>query len=161
GLAVAIGMVVDDAIVDVENVFRRLRENRQAPQPRPVLRVIADASAEVRSSILYATLLVILVFVPLFGLSGIEGRLFAPVGIATIVAMAASFVVSLTVIPALCSYLLPGMKRMQSESDGWLVRALKDFDRRVVLRHTLRHPGVVVAVTAALVAGSFALYPLM
>jgi CzcA family heavy metal efflux pump len=161
GLAVAIGMVVDDAIVDVENVFRRLRENRYASQPRPVLRVIADASAEVRNSILYATLLVILVFVPLFGLAGIEGRLFAPIGVATIVSMAASFVVSLTVIPALCSFLLPGMKRMQTESDSWLVRALKDFDRRVVLRHTLRHPHAVLGVTALLVAGSFALYPLM
>jgi len=161
GLAVAIGMVVDDAIVDVENVFRRLRENRHASEPRPVLRVIADASAEVRNSILYATLLVILVFVPLFGLAGIEGRLFAPIGVATIVSMAASFVVSLTVIPALCSYLLPRMKRMQSESDGWLVRALKDFDRRVVLRHTLRHPWAVMGITALLVAGSFALYPMM
>ena len=161
GLAVAIGMVVDDAIVDVENVFRRLRENRHAGRPRPALRVIADASAEVRNSILYATLLVILVFVPLFGLAGIEGRLFAPIGVATIVAMAASFVVSLTVIPALCSYLLPRMKRMQTESDGWLVRALKDFDRRVVLRHTLRHPWAVMGVTGLLVAGSFALYPMM
>jgi Cu/Ag efflux pump CusA len=125
-------------------VFRRLRENRHASRPRPALRVIADASAEVRNSILYATLLVILVFVPLFGLAGIEGRLFAPIGVATIVAMTASFVVSLTVIPALCSYLLPRIKRMQTESDGWLVRTLKDFDRRVVLRHTLRHPHAVM-----------------
>jgi CzcA family heavy metal efflux pump len=161
GLAVAIGMVVDDAIVDVENVFRRLRENRRSPNPRPALHVVADASAEVRNSILYATLLVILVFVPLFGLAGIEGRLFAPIGVATIVAMTASFVVSLTVIPALSSYLLPGMKRIRSEADGWLVRRLKDFDRRVVLRHTLRHPRSVLGVTGVLVAGSFALYPLM
>jgi CzcA family heavy metal efflux pump len=161
GLAVAIGMVVDDAIVDVENVFRRLRENRRSAEPRPVLRVVADASAEVRNSILYATLLVILVFVPLFGLAGIEGRLFAPIGVATIVAMAVSFVVSLTVIPALASYLLPGMKRMHAESDGWLVRVLKDFDRRVILRHTLRHPIAVMAAAAVLVAGSLALYPLM
>ncbi|MCZ6476898.1 MAG: efflux RND transporter permease subunit, partial [Gemmatimonadetes bacterium] len=161
GLAVAIGMVVDDAIVDVENVFRRLRENRHADQPRPVLRVIAEASAEVRNSILYATLLIILVFVPLFGLAGIEGRLFAPIGVATIVAMAASFVVSLTVIPALCSYLLPRLKRMDAESDSWLVRQLKDFDRRVILAHTLRHPYVVMGAAAALVAGSFALYPIM
>ncbi len=161
GLAVAIGMVVDDAIVDGENVFRRLRENHRAGQPRPVLRVIADASAEVRNSIFYATLLVILVFVPLFGLGGIEGRLFAPIGIATIVAMAASFVVSLTVIPALCSYLLPRTKRMETESDGWFVRQLKEFDRRVILATTLRHPHLVMGTAVALVAGSFALYPLM
>ncbi|MFZ5496556.1 MAG: efflux RND transporter permease subunit [Verrucomicrobiota bacterium] len=161
GLAVAIGMVVDDAIVDVENVFRRLRENRHAATPRPVLRVIADASAEVRNSILFATLLIVLVFIPLFGLGGIEGRLFAPIGVATIVAMLASFVVSLTVIPALCSYLLPRMKRMEHEKDGWLVRMLKDFDRVIVLRHTLRHPWVVMGVALLLVVGSFALYPLM
>ncbi|MBA3543706.1 MAG: efflux RND transporter permease subunit, partial [Chthoniobacterales bacterium] len=161
GLAVAIGMVVDDAIVDVENVFRRLRENRQAPAPRPVLRVIADASAEVRNSILFATLLIILVFIPLFGLSGIEGRLFAPIGIATIVAMIASFVVSLTVIPALSSYLLPRMKRMSSEKDSWLVRKLKNFDREFVLKHTLRHPYLIMGAALVLVLGSFALYPLM
>jgi CzcA family heavy metal efflux pump len=161
GLAVAIGMVVDDAIVDVENVFRRLRENRHAASPRPALRVIADASAEVRNSILFATLLVILVFIPLFGLSGIEGRLFAPIGIATIVAMAASFVISLTVIPALCSFLLPGMRRMASEEDGWLVRHLKDLDRRFVLGPALRHPRLALGIAAGLVVASFSLYPIM
>jgi len=161
GLAVAIGMVVDDAIVDVENVYRRLRENRHAAIPRPPLRVIAEASAEVRNSILFATLLIILVFIPLFGLGGIEGRLFAPIGVATIVAMIASFVVSLTVIPALSSYLLPSMKRMGHEKDGWLVRKLKDFDRSVVLKTTLRHPMAVIGVAVVLVAGAFALYPMM
>ncbi len=161
GMAVAIGMVVDDAIVDVENVFRRLRENRHAASPRPALRVIADASAEVRNSILFATLLVILVFIPLFGLAGIEGRLFAPIGVATIVSMAASFVVSLTVIPALCSYLLPGMRRMADEEDGWLVRHLKDLDRRFVLGPALRHPWIALGAAALLVVGSFSLYPLM
>ncbi len=161
GLAVAIGMVVDDAIVDVENVFRRLRENRHLESPRPVLRVIAEASAEVRNSIFYATLLIILVFVPLFGLAGIEGRLFAPIGIATIVAMTASFLVSLTVIPALCSYLLPRMKRMDSEEDGWVVRQLKDLDRRFLLGPALAHPLAAVGIAGALVAGSFSLYPLM
>ncbi len=161
GLAVAIGMVVDDAIVDVENVFRRLRENRHAAQPKPVLRVIANASAEVRNSILFATLLIILVFIPLFGLGGIEGRLFAPIGVATIVAMIASFVVSLTVIPALCSYLLPRMKRMEHEADGWIVRRLKAFDRAVILKYTLRHPWWVMGIALVLVIGSFALYPMM
>jgi len=161
GMAVAIGMVVDDAIVDVENVFRRLRENRHAGAPRPVLRVIADASAEVRNSILFATLLVILVFIPLFGLAGIEGRLFAPIGVATIVSMAASFIVSLTVIPALCSYLLPGMKRMASEEDGWLVRHLKQLDRRYVLGPALRHPRATFGIGAVLVAAAFSLYPRM
>jgi CzcA family heavy metal efflux pump len=161
GLAVAIGMVVDDAIVDVENVFRRLRENRHLGRPRPVLRVIADASSEVRSSILYATLLIILVFVPLFGLAGIEGRLFAPIGIATIVAMTASFIVSLTVIPALCSYLLPQMKQMEAETDGFVVRHLKDLDRRFLLAPALAHPRIALGLAGGLVAGSLLLYPLM
>ncbi len=161
GLAVAIGMVVDDAIVDVENVYRRLRENRHAARPRPVLRVIADASSEVRNSILYATLVIILVFIPLFALGGIEGRLFAPIGVATIVAMIASFIVSLTVIPALSSYLLPQMKSMGDEQDGWLVRLLKGFDARFLLRPSMRHPWVVIVLALFLVAGSFALYPRM
>jgi CzcA family heavy metal efflux pump len=161
GLAVAIGMVVDDAIVDVENVYRRLRENRHAANPRPYLRVIADASSEVRNSILYATLVIILVFIPLFALGGIEGRLFAPIGVATIVAMIASFIVSLTVIPALSSYLLPKMKSMGDEKDGWLVRGLKAFDSRLILKPSMRHPWVVIILAILLVAGSFALYPLM
>jgi CzcA family heavy metal efflux pump len=161
GLAVAVGMVVDDAIVDVENVYRRLRENYSTPNPRPVLRVIADASGEVRNSILFATLVIVLVFMPLFALSGIEGRLFAPIGIATIVAMLASFVVSLTVIPVLCSYLLPRMKRMKEERDGWLVRTLKRGDEKFILGPALRHPWVVVVVALLLVGGSVALYPMM
>ncbi|MDQ3621823.1 MAG: efflux RND transporter permease subunit, partial [Verrucomicrobiota bacterium] len=106
GLAVAIGMVVDDAIVDVENVFRRLRENAALPHPRPKLHVIAQASGEVRNSILYATILIILVFLPLLGLSGVESKLFAPIAVATIISMIASFIVSLTTIPVLCSLLL-------------------------------------------------------
>ena len=161
GLAVAIGELVDDAIVDVENVFRRLRENRHAAAPRPPLRVIYEASTEVRNSIVYATILVVLVFIPLFALGGIEGRLFAPLGVAYITAILASLVVSLTVTPALCSYLLPRMKRMAHEKDGWLVRKLKGFDQNVVLKHTLRHPFVVMAATAALVIISFLLYPIM
>ncbi len=122
GLAVAIGMVVDDAIVDVENVFRRLRENAALADPLPKLEVIARASAEVRSSIFYATVLIILVFVPLLALSGVEGRLFTPIAIATIVSMGASFVVSLTVIPVLSSFLL-NPKPGGEHREGVIVRA--------------------------------------
>jgi len=161
GLAVAVGMVVDDAIVDVENVFRRLRENQHSAAPRPVLRVIAEASGEVRNSILFATLVIVLVFLPLFALGGIEGRLFAPIGVATIVAMLASFVVSLTVIPVLCSYLLPRMKQVQLERDGWLVRLLKRFDERFILGPSLRHPWIVIGLAVVLVGGAAILYPRM
>lgn len=161
GFAVAIGMVVDDAIVDVENVFRRLRDNRHAPHPRPALDVVASASSEVRSSILYATALVILVFIPLFGLEGIEGRLFTPIAIATIVSMTASFAVSLTLIPVLCSYLLPSMKRMREEQDGVVVRTLKAFSRKVLLPVAFDRPKLVLGGTAAMVASCFALWPMM
>ncbi len=160
GLAVAIGMVVDDAIVDVENVFRRLRENASLPQPRPTLEVIARASGEVRSSIFYATVLIILVFVPLLGLTGVEGKLFAPIAIATIVSMVASFVVSLTVIPVLCSFLLhpaPG----KEHPDGWLVRNMKALLRATALRIGFEKPYPVLALLAIGVVAAFSLYPRM
>lgn len=155
GLAVAIGMVVDDAIVDVENVFRRLRENTG----KPMLESIASASGEVRNSIFYATLLVILVFMPLFGLDGIEGRLFTPIAIATITSMAASFIVSLTVIPVLCSLLLkPGGAE---HGDGFVVRGMKSVVRHTFLRAALQAPLLVVALAGTLLAASLMLYPLM
>jgi HME family heavy-metal exporter len=131
GLAIAIGELVDDAVVGVENVFRRLRENKAKPQPAPVLSVIANASQEVRSGIIYATAIIILVFVPLFALSGIEGRLFAPLGIAYIVSILASLVTAITVTPVLCYYLLPQMRRL-SHGDSWLVRKLKSGNRRLL-----------------------------
>ena len=160
GIAVAIGMVVDDAIVDVENVFRRLRENAALAVPRPRLEVIAAASAEVRSSILYATLLIVLVFLPLLGLTGLEGRLFRPIAIATMVSMTASFVVALTVIPVLCSLLLRP-KEGREHRDGLLVRALKAGVRATFLRAAFSAPLAVVAVALMLVAGAAMLYPRM
>ena len=160
GLAVAIGMVVDDAIVDVENVFRRLQENAARPQPRPRLEVIAQASGEVRNSILYATLLIILVFLPLLGLSGVEGRLFSPIAIATIISMVASFIVSLTAIPVLCSLLLRP-KEGQEHRDGPVVRGLKWVLENTLLRFGLSQPYLLLGLVALLLISVFSLYPRM
>jgi len=132
GIAVAMGELVDDAIVDVENIYRRLRENRALAEPRPTLDVVYEASAEVRSAIVFGTGVVILVFLPLFALSGIEGRLFAPLGIAYITSILASLLVSLTVTPVLSYYLLGRKGAMKEDRDGMLVRGLKWFAGRVV-----------------------------
>ncbi len=160
GLAVAIGMVVDDAIVDVENVFRRLRENASLPNPHPRLQVIARASGEVRNSILYATVLIILVFLPLLGLTGVEGKLFAPIAIATIISMVASFVVSLTAIPVLCSILL-NPKEGKEHADGFLTRGMKWLLEHVWLRFGLNQPYLMLGIAAMIVVAAFSLYPKM
>lgn len=160
GLAVAIGMVVDDAIVDVENVFRRLRENAAAAQPKPRLQVIASASGEVRNSILYATVLIILVFLPLLGLTGVEGKLFAPIAVATIISMVASFAVSLTLIPVLCSFLL-NPKVGQPHGEGRFVRGLKRALGATLVRAGLNFPLPVLALVAVGVTAAFLLYPKM
>jgi Cu(I)/Ag(I) efflux system membrane protein CusA/SilA len=160
GLAVAIGELVDDAIVDVENVFRRLRENRAAGNPKSSLRVVYDASSEVRNSIVFSTVIVVLVFLPLFALGGIEGRLFAPLGVAYIVSLLASLVVSLTVTPALCSYLLPQAKAVAHHEDGAFVRRLKRLDQRLLIK-TIRHPMTLLGACLVLLAFSLALLPFM
>ncbi|CAO4167077.1 efflux RND transporter permease subunit [Methylorubrum aminovorans] len=152
GLAIAIGELVDDAVVDVENIFRRLGENRRAGNPKSVFEVVVAASNEVRSGIVYATMVIVLVFVPLFALSGIEGRLFAPLGQAYIISILASLFVSITLTPVLAYYLLPGLKRLE-EHDSRFLKALKRGNA-TLLRGLLGHVRPVMAVTALAVAAA-------
>ena len=183
GLAIAIGELVDDAIVDVENVYRRLKENYRSPAPKPVMKVIYEASSEVRNSIVYATIIVVLVFLPLFYLQGIEGKIFAPLGIAYITSIVASLFVSLTVTPALCSYLLGREKSLKqinlmfwrkkkviaasantapyepgTHEDSPLVRWLKAKDTRL-LHWGLKRPKLIIGIAAALIVAAMALVP--
>lgn len=151
GIAVAMGELVDDAIVDVENIFRRLKENNQRAQPLPAIDVVYHASKEIRSSILFGTLVVILVFLPLFALSGVEGRLFTPLGFAYIVSILSSFVVSLTVTPVLSYYLLPTSKATHSEQDGPVLRALK-WMVSPLIRISMRVPSLLLLATWLIVA---------
>ena len=154
GIAIAVGELVDDAVVDVENILRRLKENAARAAPEPVMRVVAAASAEVRSGIVYATLVVVLVFLPLFALGGIEGRLFAPLGIAYIVSILCSLLVAVTVTPALCAWMLPGMRRIH-RGDGGLVGRLK-AGQDALLRRAFAHRSLVIGVclTAVTIAAA-------
>ena len=179
GLAVAIGELVDDAIVDVENIFRRLKENRFATIPKHPLLVVYQASCEIRNSIVFGTIIVILVFIPLFALSGMEGRLFAPMGIAYIVSILSSLLVSLTVTPVLCYWMLGKSRKLaavssleiaehksakgsdhpgHSELDSFFVRMLKWVGTRVI-RFSLRFPRLNLTVTL-LAVGMSALFVL-
>jgi HME family heavy-metal exporter len=149
GLAIAIGELVDDAVVDVENILRRLRENSIAQAPRPVLEVIARASQEVRSSIVYATMIIVLVFVPLFALPGIEGRLFTPLGVAYVVSILASLLTSVTVTPVLSYYLLSG-RAHSGDRESAVVLRLQAANRRL-LGWAFGRRGVVLGMVAAAV----------
>jgi CzcA family heavy metal efflux pump len=155
GLAIAIGELVDDAIIDVENVVRRLRENSLLldSERLPVLDVVFAASREIRSSVVFATIIVILVFLPLFALESVEGRLLWPLGFAYIVALAASLVVALTVTPALCSLLLPKAKSIVKGHEPWLIRNLKRM-YRPSLSYSLNHAWLVLGASALLVLAS-------
>jgi len=148
GLAVAIGVLVDDAIVDVENIFRRLRQNRAAANPVHPLLVVYRASSEVRKPILVGTLLVVVVYAPLFALTGMEGRLFTPIGVAYVVSILASLAISLTVTPVLAYWLLPRSKATAHRGDSFVVRHAKAVGGRI-MAFSCAHPLSVVAVTGA------------
>ena len=150
GIAVAIGDLVDDSIVDIENIYRRLKENRQKPIPDDAIKVIYDASCEVRNSIVYATLIVVLVVFPLFSMAGLEGRMFAPLGVAYMTSLLASLVVSLTITPVLASYLLPKARFLEDKGDPFVLRILKSATS-VMLRWTLRHANLVLGGTVVMV----------
>ncbi len=146
GLVVAIGSVVDDAIVDMENVYRRLRENQVAENPKPPLQVVFDGSIEVRTSVLFATIIIVVIFAPIFALSGVEGRIFTPMGLAYLLSILASTAVALTLTPALCALLLANRRLPSTET--WLERKAHQV-YRPALRFSIRRPKVVL--TAAIV----------
>lgn len=157
GLAIALGEVVDDAIIDTENIFRRLRLNRLAAVPRRIEDVVLDASVEVRSSVVYATFIVALVFVPLLTLSGIAGKLFAPLGLAYIFSILASLVTAVTLTPALCYLLLA--RRDLSADDPPAVKFLRPR-YLALLKRFERYPGRNIAVTFAMIAVGIGILPL-
>ncbi|MDD6209817.1 MAG: efflux RND transporter permease subunit [Bacteroidales bacterium] len=160
GLAIAIGSLVDDAIVDVENVYKRLRENKRKPKDerRPTLEVVFDASKEVRMPILNSTLIMIVSFLPLFFLSGMEGRMLIPLGISFIVALFASTVVALTLTPVLCSYLLVSDKALgKTNKEPFVSRTLKRY-YRIALEWALTHKRAILSSTIVLFIGSVALF---
>ncbi len=156
GLAIAIGAVVDDAIIDVENIFRRLRENARLPQPRPAFDVVLDASLEVRSAVVYATFVVALVFLPVLTMSGVQGRLFAPLGAAYILAILASLAVALTVTPALSYALL--VKQGGTAAESPLLARLKGGYLRL-LESLATHPKLVILGALALFLAAAAALP--
>ena len=159
GLAIAIGALVDDAIIDVENVVRRLRENTAKPleERQSAAVIVRDATLEIRTSIVFATVIIVLVFLPIFGLSGVEGRLLTPLAFAYIVALLASLAVAIVVTPALCFAFLPGAASIVRGHEGWLARTLKARFARV-LPFALDRPALVsVASLALLLAAGLAM----
>jgi copper/silver efflux system protein len=162
GIAIAIGALVDDAIIDVENVFRRLKENKLKPdsEKQSALKVIFEASREIRAPMVNATLIIVIVFLPLFFLSGVEGRLLRPMGFAYVTSILASLFVALTLTPVLAYYLLPKANFMSKEGDTWIVSKLKSvYDR--ILKFTLKHPKTIIASSVVAVAITIAVIPFL
>ena len=157
GLAIALGEVVDDAIIDTENIFRRLKENRLLTKPAPIYKVVFDASMEVRSSVVYATIIVALVFLPLLTLSGVAGKLFAPLGFAYIAAIMASLVVALTLTPALC-YLMLGDAKLDAE-DSPIIKAIKKSYVKL-LRLIDKQYKLVISISFLIIALGLGILPL-
>ncbi len=162
GMAIAIGALVDDAIIYVENVFRRLKENHQQPEGkrRPSLPIIHDASREILGSIVNATLIIVIVFVPLFFLGGIEGRLLRPLGFAYVVSITASLLVAVTVTPVLCATLLPDARAVQAQRDSFVTGWLK-ARYAAVLGRVLARPRVVLSGAGMALVGSLAILPFL
>jgi HME family heavy-metal exporter len=160
GIAIGLGELVDDSVVDVENILRRLGENQRRERPEPVMKVIARASQEVRSGTVYATLIILLVFIPLLAMPGQPGRLFAPLAIAYIVSILASLAVSVTVTPALASCLFPGMKGLDQDHGGRLWRWLRRRNE-IALGWVLDRPRFTLALAVVAVAVSAASVPFL
>jgi CzcA family heavy metal efflux pump len=156
GLVVAIGSVVDDAIVDMENVYRRLRENQTAGNPKPPLQVVFDGSVEVRVSVLFSTVIIAVVFAPIFVLSGVEGRIFTPMGMAYLLSIIASTLVALTLTPALCALLLANRRLPSSET--WLERKTHQL-YRPALRFSIRYPQLILGIALAGFVASIIILP--
>jgi CzcA family heavy metal efflux pump len=154
GMAIAIGALVDDAIIDVENIYKRLKENASVKEAlkKPIITIVFEASKEIRNSILIATLIIVVSFIPLFLLTGMEGRLLEPLGIAFIVALITSLLVAVTVTPVLSSYLLGNHERLLKDSQGSFVERWLAKRYRVVLKLVLRIPKTLVTATALLFA---------
>jgi len=160
GMAIAIGVIVDDAIIDVENVFRRLRENAKLPESeqKSAMQVVFEGSKEIRTSIINATLIIMIVFIPLFFLSGLQGRMLQPLGLSYIVSIGASLIIAMTVTPVLCYYLLPAQAAKGKLEESWFTKKLKSgYDR--ILDSVLRFRKSVLAGTLVLFLGTLLIVP--